>query len=66
MLIYHWQIAPLVEPTRIIMSLERPPYEWHEFFPNCKIVFYILAYYIYILLLCIVCSTKMLDFHSAA
>ncbi|ONM41812.1 Callose synthase 7 [Zea mays] len=30
------EIAPLVEPTRIIMSLERPPYEWHEFFPNLR------------------------------
>ncbi|ONM41821.1 Callose synthase 7 [Zea mays] len=33
---YYVEIAPLVEPTRIIMSLERPPYEWHEFFPNLR------------------------------
>ncbi|RCV25733.1 hypothetical protein SETIT_5G189100v2 [Setaria italica] len=33
---FYVEIAPLVEPTRIIMSLDRPPYEWHEFFPNLQ------------------------------
>jgi len=33
---FYVEISPLVEPTRIIMSLERPPYEWHEFFPNLQ------------------------------
>ncbi|RLN23905.1 callose synthase 7-like [Panicum miliaceum] len=33
---FYVEIFPLVEPTRIIMSLERPPYEWHEFFPNLQ------------------------------
>ncbi|CAL4956327.1 unnamed protein product [Urochloa decumbens] len=33
---FYVEIYPLVEPTKIIMSLERPPYEWHEFFPNLQ------------------------------
>ncbi|WVZ70217.1 hypothetical protein U9M48_018898 [Paspalum notatum var. saurae] len=33
---FYVEISPLVEPTKIIMSLERPSYKWHEFFPNLR------------------------------
>ncbi|CAA0816289.1 Callose synthase 7 [Striga hermonthica] len=31
---YYVEILPLIEPTRIIMSLRVSSYDWHEFFPN--------------------------------
>ncbi|XP_062200996.1 putative callose synthase 6 [Phragmites australis] len=33
---FYVEISPLVGPTKIIMSSERPPYEWHEFFPYMR------------------------------
>ncbi|CAH9107488.1 unnamed protein product [Cuscuta europaea] len=31
---YYVEILPLVQPTKIIMNIRVPNYEWHEFFPN--------------------------------
>ncbi|CAH9104298.1 unnamed protein product [Cuscuta epithymum] len=31
---YYVEILPLVQPTKTIMNIRVPNYEWHEFFPN--------------------------------
>ncbi|XP_042489726.1 putative callose synthase 8 isoform X2 [Macadamia integrifolia] len=33
---YHFEIKPLVEPTKQIMSISVSKYEWHELFPKVK------------------------------
>ncbi|CAN6445572.1 unnamed protein product [Victoria cruziana] len=33
---YYVEIQPLIDPTRIIISMEISSYQWHEFFPNVK------------------------------
>ncbi|XP_020701852.1 callose synthase 7 isoform X1 [Dendrobium catenatum] len=33
---YYVEIYPLVEPTKLIMSVGVGSYEWHEFFPNLQ------------------------------
>nr|WJO13371.1 callose synthase 7 [Lilium hybrid cultivar] len=33
---YYVEISPLVEPTKLIMTIGTGTYEWHEFFPNLR------------------------------
>ncbi|MQL77135.1 hypothetical protein Taro_009524, partial [Colocasia esculenta] len=36
MIVIPRKISPLIEPTKVIMNMRIPDYEWHEFFPNVK------------------------------